>query len=1074
MNGNTKNTAIGSINLSFDVGHDSIGWAVIDVSKETKILGCGSVIFQADDCMASQRRDFRRARRNIRTRRKRIERLKMLFEFTSPLSKNELDARGSSSPWKQAAAVLNGGQPLSWFELWNVIRWYAHNRGYDGNRNWANDEGGGGDDDTEKLQNASALMEKYKTSSMAETVCAVSGIDPLGAKSSAAIAPKSRFKSLNAAFDRNVVRNEVEKILRSHVNILEGLSVEFIRCLIGNDHKDENAWKAIKLPDLQLPKRYHGSLLFGQLLPRFDNRIITKCPLSGEKVPTRRSPEFLKYRWAMQLANVRVRETGETSFRALKTEERLEIDSQMTQTGFFTKQKFKQLVRSVSNCVDDNLGAMLLHPDAADALVLDPVKKYANSRVLKELIPLLPERNQKLVLNRWRKGKAQTISTWLLELDKSSKERALLEQAISKAAESADKRRELIDKEYHFPQNAPGRAPYARKMLLKAAEEVMKGIHPLEKEGCLFVSDEIRQRQLNLPLTERTNNHLIRHRLLLLKRLLQDVVDEYANGDREQVGKVTIEVNRELREFSGKSAQAIKMDLGLRLSNHRKIAEKLKNGLGQTPNASLIRKARVAEDLGWECPYTGHKFDMQTLAQGGVDREHIIPRSLRPTDALDALVMTFPEVNKMKGRQTAMRFIEEHGGEVVEGAPNLTIRTPAEFRAFVEGLKTRGDHADDQRRKKRRRDWLLLLDYTEQEFTPGDLTRTSQLVRLGASVISQYFEESKLPPQIVSMPGSVTGTVRKNWRLIGCLSKANKGVINEDGSTKTKTDIRKVTHLHHALDACVLGLSSHFIPNNGRIWELIVKRNHTPIERKELTALAMFECDSSNRIQMRDLPLELKAQLTKRLAECRVKMHIPSKMQGMVVEQNTWRVLNVANGEAKLQQRLRNDDGSLPNAKVETKNTIRLLGIDSVNAGKLKNLKGALVIKQNYGVALEPEPIIIPFHKVWQKIRELKKTNGGRHIRVIRNGSLIRISSGSRMGIWRVVSLKNTTSLGIALGLAKPDGINVYRDNAPVSKLISDGLELIDCPLTSLDISKVMYANKTQRKRKPKEKEGKE
>ena len=46
------------------------------------------------------------------------------------------------------------------------------------------------------------------------------------------------------------------------------------------------------------------------------------------------------------------------------------------------------------------------------------------------------------------------------------------------------------------------------------------------------------------------------------------------------------------------------------------------------------------------------------------------------------------------------------------------------------------------------------------------------------------------------------------------LELANPQVLDENGQVKTKTEIRDITHLHHALDACVLGLASHFIPNN--------------------------------------------------------------------------------------------------------------------------------------------------------------------------------------------------------------------------------------------------------------------
>jgi hypothetical protein len=49
-----------NLQLSFDVGHSSIGWADLEKTdqqpSDINILCCGAVIFRADDCLASKRR----------------------------------------------------------------------------------------------------------------------------------------------------------------------------------------------------------------------------------------------------------------------------------------------------------------------------------------------------------------------------------------------------------------------------------------------------------------------------------------------------------------------------------------------------------------------------------------------------------------------------------------------------------------------------------------------------------------------------------------------------------------------------------------------------------------------------------------------------------------------------------------------------------------------------------------------------------------------------------------------------------------------------------------------------------
>ncbi len=86
------------------------------------------------------------------------------------------------------------------------LRWYAHNRGYDGNARWSRETNA---EDTEKEETANSLMKEKGTTTMAETFCAVLDIEPLGVRKSS----RERFKGLNAAFPREVVYSEVKKIL---------------------------------------------------------------------------------------------------------------------------------------------------------------------------------------------------------------------------------------------------------------------------------------------------------------------------------------------------------------------------------------------------------------------------------------------------------------------------------------------------------------------------------------------------------------------------------------------------------------------------------------------------------------------------------------------------------------------------------------------------------------------------------------------------------------------------------------------------------------------------------------------
>lgn len=128
------------LTLAFDVGHSSIGWAVLKADGP-QILGCGVVTFPADDCLASKRRIYRRQRRHVRSTRQRIERMEKLLIHLGIFTAGELkqkheQGKGHPAPCLLAARVLasHGAKEhlLDWPQLWDVLRWYAHNRGYDG------------------------------------------------------------------------------------------------------------------------------------------------------------------------------------------------------------------------------------------------------------------------------------------------------------------------------------------------------------------------------------------------------------------------------------------------------------------------------------------------------------------------------------------------------------------------------------------------------------------------------------------------------------------------------------------------------------------------------------------------------------------------------------------------------------------------------------------------------------------------------------------------------------------------------------------------------------------------------
>jgi len=119
-----SSSSTGDLQLAFDVGYSSIGWAVLQTAngEVPNILGAGAVTFPSDDCLASKRRDFRRQRRHIRATKRRIQRIEQLLSHLGILAPDQIAAKhqqagGHSAPWLLSARVLRGGKLLAWPEL---------------------------------------------------------------------------------------------------------------------------------------------------------------------------------------------------------------------------------------------------------------------------------------------------------------------------------------------------------------------------------------------------------------------------------------------------------------------------------------------------------------------------------------------------------------------------------------------------------------------------------------------------------------------------------------------------------------------------------------------------------------------------------------------------------------------------------------------------------------------------------------------------------------------------------------------------------------------------------------------
>ena len=158
-------------------------------------------------------------------------------------------------------------------------------RGYDNNVSWSGgfSEDGGNKEDTERVQHAKDLMDKHGTATMAETICRELKLEEGKADAPMNVSTPA-YKKSQYRFPRLTVEKEVRRILELSAPLIPGLTSEIME-LIAQHHPLTTKQRGVLIHyGIKLARRYRGSLLFGQLIPRFDNRIISRCPVSWAQV----------------------------------------------------------------------------------------------------------------------------------------------------------------------------------------------------------------------------------------------------------------------------------------------------------------------------------------------------------------------------------------------------------------------------------------------------------------------------------------------------------------------------------------------------------------------------------------------------------------------------------------------------------------------------------------------------------------------------------------------------------------------------------------------------------------------
>lgn len=284
----------------------------------------------------------------------------------------------------------------------------------------------------------------------------------------------------------------------------------------------------------------------------------------------------------------------------------------------------------------------------------------------------------------------------------------------------------------------------------------------------------------------RIPNPVVHLALNQLRKAVNATIDKYGLPET-----IHIELARDLNKSAEDREAETKRNLANQKTNDD-IAKKLVN-LKVPVNRKNIQKYKLWKEQGSLCVYTGKTISERDLYGSHVEVDHILPRSKTFSDAMNNKVVCFKSANADKNN-----------------------RSPYEAFANTENY----DWDAILRRVPKGKEWRFkadaLEDFKDQDaFRARYGTDNSYIARVAAQYLSCLYGE---PTKVVAVSSHIVALLRGKWGLQNILGSKADG-------TKARDD-----HRHHFVDALVSACATRGI----------VQRIQTEAKRCEKEGLSDF------------------------------------------------------------------------------------------------------------------------------------------------------------------------------------------------------------------------------------------
>ena len=293
-----------------------------------------------------------------------------------------------------------------------------------------------------------------------------------------------------------------------------------------------------------------------------------------------------------------------------------------------------------------------------------------------------------------------------------------------------------------------------------------------------------------------------------LRVVVNDLIKQYGHPrqiivevarDLKMSREKKLEIQREQKQRQDLNYQHVRTACDILGLNPDHLDKSKRRDLSQKMQLWVELNPKDAADR--RCPYTGEKINIERLLNGDVEIEHILPFKRTLDDSMNNKTVSLTRANRAKGNQTPFE------------AFGLNQQNEYDYDAILQ----RALLMPSSKKKRFAKDGMEQWLQGEADFLPRALNDTAYLSRIAKEYLSCICPHT----HVWAIPGRLTGMLRGKFGLNQLLS---------GNETKNRDD-----HRHHALDACVIGITDRSTLNafsraSQRAWESGTRRLLDDIE----------------------------------------------------------------------------------------------------------------------------------------------------------------------------------------------------------------------------------------------------